>query len=430
MYRAASSLEPDEIFDVARMAFLEMALSGITAVGEFHYVHRQPNGAAYADANLLVKRVIDAANSVGLRGHHCLLRVAYERAGFELPPSPRPATLLRDSEKSFWRASAALAEFVREGPSTVSMGVAPHSVRAVPLESIKQITAWAADRRLPIHIHVAEQPAVIVACERECASRPVALLAAHGLMSKRMTLVHAIHTSADEVDAIAASGSTICSCPTTERNLGDGIIAAESAIARGISFSFGSDSQATINLLEDARELDYHLRLERKRRVVLDRIDGKDISARLFNYATAGGAHSLGINSGRLQPGCVADFFTIDLNDVSIAGARRSGRLLPTIVFSLERTAVRDVVVNGQVVIADGEHDLGFRRLSGTLREMQYQQLALRRCLSGKSGKWPLFAREKPCPGAKRTRRTADRAGIRTVGCPFTPHLALCIMTS
>lgn len=355
MYRAASSLEPDELFDVARMAFLEMALSGITAVGEFHYVHREAGGAAYADANLLAKRVIDAANSVGLR--ICLLRVAYERAGFELPPHPGQRRFYESSEE-FLEASAALAEFVHEGPSTVSMGVAPHSVRAVPLQSLKQITAWATDRRLPIHIHVAEQPAEIVACEREHGSRPVALLAEYGLMSERMTLVHAIHTSAEEVDAIAASGSTICSCPTTERNLGDGIIAAESVIDRGVPFSFGTDSQATISLLEDARELDYHLRLARQRRVVLDRIDGKDISARLFSYATAGGAHSLGINSGRLEPGRAADFFTVDLNDVSIAGSSVE-ELLPTIVFSLERTAVRDVVVNGRIVIADGDHDLG-----------------------------------------------------------------------
>jgi formimidoylglutamate deiminase len=237
------------------------------------------------------------------------------------------------------------------------MGVAPHSVRAVRLDSLKRITGWAAERQLPIHIHVAEQPAEIVACEREYGFRPVALLAKHGLMSERMTLVHAIHTSPEEVEAIAASGSTICSCPTTERNLGDGIIAAETAIARGIPLSFGTDSQATINLLEDARELDYHLRLERKRRVVLDRIDGEDISSRLFHYATAGGAHSLGLNSGVLEPGRSADFFTVDLNDVSIAGSSVE-ELLPTIVFSLERNAVRDVVIDGRLIIAVGEHAL------------------------------------------------------------------------
>jgi formimidoylglutamate deiminase len=355
MYRAASSLEPDELFDVARMAFLEMALSGITAVGEFHYVHRAPDGSGYADANVLAKRVIDAANSVGLR--ICLLRVAYARAGFDMPPNPGQRRFYETTEE-FLEASTELAEFVGKGPSTVSMGVAPHSIRAVRLESLKRITSWAADRRLPIHIHVAEQTAEIVACEREYGARPVALLAQHGLLSERMTLVHAIHTAPEEVDAIATSGSTICSCPTTERNLGDGILAAESAIARGIPFSFGTDSQATINLLEDARELDYHLRLERQRRVVLDRIDGKDISARLFSYATAGGAHSLGINSGRLEPGRVADFFTVDLKDVSIAGSSVE-ELLPTVVFSLERTAVRDVAVNGRIILADGEHALG-----------------------------------------------------------------------
>jgi formimidoylglutamate deiminase len=354
MYHAASSLDPDELFDVARMAFLEMAVSGITAVGEFHYVHRQPDGAAYADPNLLAKRVIDAASSVGLR--ICLLRVAYARAGFELAPHPGQRRFY-ETTGEFLEASSALAEYVGEGPSNVSMGVAPHSVRAVTLESLKQITAWAAERGLPIHMHIAEQPAEIVACEREYGSRPVALLAEHGLLSERMTLVHAIHTSDKEVDAMAVAGSTICSCPTTERNLGDGIIAAESAIAHGIPFCFGSDSQATINLLEDARELDYHLRLERRRRVVLDRIDGEDISSRLFRYATASGARSLGLNSGVLEPGRPADFFTVDLNDVSIAGSSVE-ELLPTVVFSLERTAVRDVVVNGRVVISEAKHSL------------------------------------------------------------------------
>jgi formimidoylglutamate deiminase len=354
MYRAASALEPDELFDVARMAFLEMALSGITAVGEFHYVHRQRDGAAYADPNLLAKRVIDAASSVGLR--ICLLRVAYARAGFELPPNPGQRRFY-ETTGEFIQASTALAEFVAKGPSTVSMGVAPHSIRAVRLESLKEISAWATERKLPFHIHAAEQPAEITACEREYSLRPIALLAKHGLLSERTTLVHAIHTSPEEVEAMAAASSTICSCPTTERNLGDGIIAAEDAIARGVPFSFGTDSQATINLLEDARELDYHIRLERRRRVVLDRIDGVDISARLFRYATAGGARSLGLNTGTLETGHPADFFTVDLNDVSIAGSSVE-ELLPTVVFSLERTAVRDVVVNGRAVITESKHIL------------------------------------------------------------------------
>ena len=354
MYRAASSLAPDELFDVARMAFLEMALSGITAVGEFHYVHRQPDGSAYPDPNLMARRVIDAARSVGLR--ICLLRVAYARAGFELPPNDGQSRFYESTEE-FLEAATALAEYAASAPSDVTMGVAPHSVRAVTLDCLQRVATWAQVHKTPIHIHAAEQPAEIAACLREYGLRPIELLARHGLLSERMTLVHSIHTTADEVVAIAAASTTICSCPTTERNLGDGIIDAETAITQGISFCFGSDSQATINLLEDARELDYHLRLERKRRVVLDRIDGRDLSARLFGYATAGGARSLGLSTGALEPGTPADFFTVDLNDLALAGSAAE-ELLPTIVFSLERSAVRDVFIDGRAVVVDGIHSL------------------------------------------------------------------------
>jgi len=354
MYRAASQLEPDDVFDVARMTFLEMALSGITAVGEFHYVHRRQGGTPYDDPNLLAKRIIDAANSVGLR--ICLLRVAYARAGYELPPNPGQQRFYESCEE-YLESVDRLADDLRDGPSTVSMGVAPHSIRAVMLESLKRISAWAEERQLPIHMHIAEQAAEIAACEREYGLSPIRLLAQHGLLSDRLTLVHAIHTSPDEVAALAKANVTICSCPTTERNLGDGIIDAEKAIEQGILFSFGSDSQATINLLEDARELDYHLRLKRQRRVLLDGIDGEDMAARLFRYATVGGAQSLRMKAGVLEPGRPADFFSVDLQDVSIAGVAPE-ELLSMIVFSLERTAVRDVVMNGRAVVTEGQHAL------------------------------------------------------------------------
>jgi formimidoylglutamate deiminase len=354
MYRAASGLDPDDLFDVARMAFLEMALSGMTTVGEFHYVHRQQDGTPYEDPNLLSKRVIDAASSVGLR--ICLLRVAYSRAGFELPPNPGQRRFYETCDEYLENAGK-LADDLRNGPSTVSMGLAPHSIRAVTLDSLKRIAAWGEERQFPLHIHMAEQTAEIVACEREYGLSPIRLLAQHGLLSDRLTLVHAIHTSTDEVEALAKAGTVICSCPTTERNLGDGIIDAEQAIAAGIPFSFGSDSQATINLLEDARELDYHLRLKRERRVLLDGINGEEMSTRLFRYATVGGAKSLGLDTGLLEAGRPADFFSVDLNDVSIAGISPE-ELLPMIVFSLERTAVCDVVMNGRAVIRDGKHAL------------------------------------------------------------------------
>jgi formimidoylglutamate deiminase len=352
MYRAASQLDPDDLFDVARMAFLEMALSGITSVGEFHYIHRQQDGTPYDDPNLLAKRVIDAANSVGLR--ICLLRVAYARAGYELPPNPGQLRFYESCAEYLENASR-LADDLSKGPSTVSMGLAPHSIRAVTLDSLKRISAWGQERQLPIHMHMAEQTAEITACEREYGYSPIRLLAHHGLLSDRLTLVHAVHTFPDEIEALAKAGVVICSCPTTERNLGDGIIDAERPIDLGILFSFGSDSQATINLLEDARELDYHLRLKRQRRALLDRIGGEDMSARLFRYATLGGASSLGFETGQLKVGSPADFFSVDLHDVSIAGVPPE-ELLPMIVFSLERTAVCDVVMNGRTVITDRRH--------------------------------------------------------------------------
>ncbi|WP_158819407.1 formimidoylglutamate deiminase [Granulicella sp. S156] len=368
MYRAASQLEPDDVFDVARMTFLEMALSGITAVGEFHYVHRRQDGTPYDDPNLLAKRIIDAANSVGLRV--CLLRVAYARAGYELPPNPGQQRFYESCEE-YLESVDRLADDLRDESSTVSMGVAPHSIRAVTLESLKRISAWAEERNLPVHMHIAEQVAEIAACEREYGLSPIRLLAQNGLLSDRLTLVHAIHTSPDEVEALAKANVTICSCPTTERNLGDGIIDAEKAIEQGILFSFGSDSQATINLLEDARELDYHLRLKRQRRVLLDGIDGEDMAARLFRYATAGGAGSLRMETGLLEPGRPADFFSVDLQDVSIAGVAPE-ELLSMIVFSLERTAVRDVVMNGRAVVTEGRHALADEIVS------RYREVAVR----------------------------------------------------
>ena len=352
MYQAASVLDAGDVYDVARMAFLEMALAGITAVGEFHYVHRRPDGRPYEDPNLLAKMVIAAAASVGVR--ICLLRVAYARAGYELPAHPGQKRFY-ETPREYLRNAELLAADMRGMASTVSMGVAPHSIRAVPLDNLIEVADWARARDLPMHMHAAEQTAEIAACEREHGAPPIRLLARHRLLSRRMTLVHAIHTEPDEMQAMAAAAANICSCPTTERNLGDGIIDAEQAIERGIGFCFGSDSQAHIDLLEDARELDYHLRLTRRRRVLLDGIGGEEMSQRLFRYATDGGAASLGLNVGRLEPGQRADFFTVDLNDVSIAGVPAE-ELLPAVVFALNRTAIRDVVMDGRQVICNGSH--------------------------------------------------------------------------
>ena len=349
MYHAAAHLDPEEVYDVARMAFLEMLLSGTTTVGEFHYLHNAPGGRPYDDPNLLSKQVIAAAQSVGIR--IVLLRSAYMRSGYELPPDPGQIRFF-ESAPQFIENMEALA-----ASTDVPVGVAPHSLRAVPLRELKQIVAWTRERKLPLHMHVAEQIAENEACLREYGLTPVALLGREGLLGPDFTAVHAIHISAEEIGLLARSGATVCSCPTTERNLGDGVIVADQVMREGIGIALGSDSQAQIDPLEDARELEYHLRLDRQQRAILDQIGEQTLASRLFDCATVNGARSLGVHAGELSAGSLADFFTVDLDDLSIAG-HSGGDLLPLVVFSLDRTAIRDVVVNGRWVVRDGRHPL------------------------------------------------------------------------
>ncbi len=354
MYRAALSVDVDDVYHVARMTFLEMVMAGTATVGEFHYLHRAQGGRPYEDPNLLATQVIAAAESVGLR--IALLRVAYARAGFELPPHPGQRRFYETPEE-YLANTAALAEKLRDS-ETAWLGVAPHSIRAVQLDQLEEIVGWARERDLPVHMHAAEQRAELAACRREYGTTPVDLLAKRGLLSAKMTLVHAIHVTDEELDQLAAADTVICSCPTTERNLGDGIIDAAKAAARGIHFAFGSDSQAQIDPLEDARALEYHLRLQIEKRALLDEIGARNMSQRLFHYVTTGGAESLGFDGGVLAAGRPADFCAVDLDDPSIAG-NSAGDLLPLVVFGLNRRAITDVVVGGKRIYQDGVHPLG-----------------------------------------------------------------------
>jgi formimidoylglutamate deiminase len=356
MYAAANRLTPEDIYAASRMAFLEMALSGITAVGEFHYIHHAPDGSRYADRNILEREVIRAARDVGLR--IALLRVAYARAGYQRAPDPQQIRFIEDTPEEYLTSLEELlaAPELKNGDAWV--GVAPHSVRAVPLEYLKTIVGFANSRRLVVHMHVAEQTAEVQACIEEYGRSPVALLDTEGLLSERVTAVHAIHVTPKAVSAFARGRANVCACPTTERNLGDGVVPVDAYFEAGVAVSLGSDSQIQIDLLEDARELEYHLRLQHTARNVLapaDEVDESALARKLFNCATISGATSLGFDGGSLEPGSPADFFTVDLDDPSIAGSTTEN-LLANVVFSLSRTAIKDIVVGGKRIVADGRH--------------------------------------------------------------------------
>lgn len=392
MYSAATRLTPEDLYDASRMAFLEMALSGITTVGEFHYLHNQADGTSYDDPNLLAKEVVRAARDVGLR--IALLRVAYARSGYQTEPNPRQARFLEKDPEVYLARVAKLRNDLRDANGHVWVGIAPHSVRAVGLDYLKEVIVFGNHQDLPIHMHVAEQPAEVSACIEEHGRSPVALLETEGLLSKRFTGVHVIHITPKAARMIANAGAMICACPTTERNLGDGIVPADIFFKEDIRVSLGTDSQTQIDLFEDARELEYHLRLQKMERAVLapDRSStpgsptaqhrwagtvgkGTDalaenatgtqsavserrasaLAARLFECATINGAQSVGAGGGVIEPDRPADFFTVDLDDPSIAGASTDD-LLAGIVFSLTKTAVKDVVVGGKQIVEDGRH--------------------------------------------------------------------------
>ena len=393
MYSAATRLTPEDIYDASRMAFLEMALSGITAVGEFHYLHHAPEGKPYDDPNLLAKEVVRAASDVGLR--IALLRVAYARSGFETESNPKQARFIEaDSETYLQNLEGLIRDLdrgtsptVREGSSSIAesgalpdgrasdtawIGMAPHSIRAVPLSYLKEVVAYANEHELKVHMHVAEQPAEVSACIEEHGRTPVALLETEGLLSDRFTAVHAIHVTPKAIPSFAKTGAIVCACPTTERNLGDGLVPADEYVKNGVAICLGTDSHTQIDLLEDARELEYHLRLQKLERAVLgvrspsvsegrstdpalpnDR--ASDPAALLFDCATVNGARSIGAPNGSLEPGKPADFFTFDLDEPSIAGASTAD-LLPAMVFSSSRAAVREVVVGGKPIVSEGQH--------------------------------------------------------------------------
>jgi formimidoylglutamate deiminase len=373
MYHAANLLSPEDIYHVARIAFLEMLISGITTVGEFHYLHNAPDGSRYEDPNLLGLQIIRAATEMGVR--LALLRTAYARAGWQKPPNPGQARFITPDPETFVDDTEALRGVIRKcsKPGLAWLGIAPHSIRAVQIEYLAKITAYARANSLPVHMHVAEQPVEIDECLAEYGVRPLELLQNRNVLDPSFTAIHAIHITEDEIQYLGNANAHVCACPTSERNLGDGAVPANRLAKAGVDICFGSDSNVQIDVLEDARSLEYHLRMNELERAVLAPAPGQDQLARLlFASATEIGAAALKAPGGVLEIGRTADFFTVDLNDVSIAGAGRES-LLNAIVFSLERTAVREVFVNGESVIEDGHHVLH----DAVLREFEAVQRRL-----------------------------------------------------
>ncbi len=351
MYSVAGRLDPDRYHQLARAVFAEMALAGVGAVGEFHYVHHQPDGTPYADPNEMGAAIVAAALDAGVR--LTLLDTIYLHGGFGDKAGGyralRPEQLrFGDASPEAWAERVDALAAGHAGP-TVSVGAAIHSVRAVDPAAIEVVAGWSAAEDAPLHVHVSEQPAENDDCAARFGVSPTALLDRHGALTPRTTLVHATHAGEDDIALMARAGAACCLCPTTERDLADGIGPSTSLVEAGVDLCLGSDSHAVVDLLEEARavELDERLRsLER----------GRHSPATLAAMATEHGDAALGwSDGGRLAAGALADFTTVGLDSVRLAGADAAS-LLASVVFAGSAADVRHVVVAGRPVVCDGRH--------------------------------------------------------------------------
>lgn len=305
MYQAANTLGPDELYAVTKTAFAEMLRAGITHVGEFHYVHHQPGGAPYDDPNELSWRVVQAARDVGIR--LTLLEVFYARAGAGRAPLLEQRRFCDESVDAYLRRVDALRA---EG---VDVGITPHSVRAASSEQIAALVRYASDHGLVVHTHLSEQPRENEECQAEHGTTPAGVFERCGAFARprSFTAVHATHLADADFDRLATQN--VCVCPTTEADLGDGILDAPRLQTAGANLSLGSDSNAVIDLVQEARLLEMHDRLARQGRCRLNDAQGA-LAPSLVAAASAGGARSLGHDGGTLREGAPFDAVVIDLD--------------------------------------------------------------------------------------------------------------------
>jgi formiminoglutamate deiminase len=343
MYTIAAALDPDSYLALARATYAEMALAGITAVGEFHYLHHAPGGVRYADPNAMGAALIQAAADAGIR--LTLLDTCYLAGGLgpdghaELGPEQ-----LRFTDGSAQAWAARVDSLAGTGTDAVRIGAAAHSVRAVPRDALPVVAAAAAGR--PLHVHLSEQPAENEATLAHYGCTPTELLDGAGVLGPTTTAVHATHLTGADVAALGRTGTTSCFCPTTERDLADGIGPARALLDAGSGLSLGSDQHAVIDLIEEARALEMHERLATLHR-------GRFTPAELLIAATR--HDTLGwADAGALAAGHRADLVAVRLDSPRTAGADPAQILLAATAADVDT-----VVVDGRTVVTGGRHRVG-----------------------------------------------------------------------
>jgi formiminoglutamate deiminase len=345
MYAAAARLDPESYLALARATFGEMALAGVTSVGEFHYVHHAPDGTPYEDPNAIGKAVIAAAREAGIR--ITLLDASYLHGGIGEAVSEGQRRF-SDGTVERWAGRVGTLADSATGPR-VRIGAAIHSVRAVAPEEMSVVAAWANERGAPLHAHVSEQPAENMACQDAYGRTPTELLADAGALSERFTAIHVTHPADRDRGLLGEAGATVCFCPTTERDLADGIGPAAALRAAGARLAVGSDSQAVTDLFEEARAIELDERLARLER-------GNQDAAALLEAATADGQRAIGWpEAGAIERGRLADLVNLSGEGVRLAGIAPD-TAAASIVFAATAADATNVIVGGEFLVRDGAH--------------------------------------------------------------------------
>jgi len=362
MYELADRLGPASYEELATAVFAEMACAGVTAVGEFHYLHHERGGASYRDPNEMGWALTRAAERAGIR--LVLIDTCYLRGGFDAPVAGAQLRFA-DRDVTAWVERVHALAIGLAGHPTVSLGVAAHSVRTVSAEDLKVVAQVGDELDVPLHVHLSEQIGENEACLAATGHTPTTALAASGFLRPATSAVHVTHPTAADIDALGAAGVTVVACPTTEQDLGDGLGPFHELVTAGTGLALGSDSHAVIDLFAEMRGVEMHDRLRRRTRGIHD-------PATLLTAATAGGARSLGLGGGALGVGQPADLVTVGLDSMRLAGLDPDD-LAAGVAFAATASDVRHVVVGGRHIVAGGVHqtvpDLA-DRLGGTIRAL------------------------------------------------------------
>ena len=351
MYCCANSITPEQFSAITAYVFLEMLKAGFTSCAEFHYIHHQVNGRPFADPSEMSKRVFEAAkvSEISLT----LLPVLYHSSGFGESGVTEQQKRFLNSTDQYLRLMEDCQKTVA-GNTLYSLGIAPHSLRAVTGKILQEVLRAWPDQQCPVHIHIAEQPAEVESCLQHLGARPVAWLLDNFPVDERWCLVHATHLSDREVELAAARGVTAGLCPTTEADLGDGIFKAAEWLNAGGDIAIGSDSNVRISVAEELRVLEYGQRLVTGQRNFLTDSDGT-CGRFLYQCMTKGGGIAIGQRVGKLDIGHRADLLV--LNDGhELLNGRKPDEVMDSWIFAGDRSMIKSVWVAGRCVIKQGVH--------------------------------------------------------------------------